>query len=303
MSPSLSLLCLLVLSVAVHAQIGTKFILYSNFTDAYVVVDPTTLILYATGASASTAAVFTGSTDSGDSVSFIYDSNGKFVSADGAGSDPLIANRGSASTWEAFLFEPIHGTTNFYAIEAEVNENFVTVQSDNSLIATSATEAPATIFQLLPPVAATPVPIDSLPVGTQFILYSNFSSGYVTVETSTTELIIGTTDPVYAAVFTVSTDSATPGSVSIYYTLNNLYVSARSAGAGPLEATASSPSTWEAFAFNTIAGESGYYTITALINNLLVTNGAFGSGLGASSSPTSPPAADTVYLALTPAVQ
>ena len=54
-------------------------------------------------------------TDAGDGFSLIYTKNGLFVSAEGGGSQPLVANRPSASRWEGYNFNPRFGT-GYYTI-------------------------------------------------------------------------------------------------------------------------------------------------------------------------------------------
>ncbi|PRP79978.1 glycoside hydrolase family 55 protein [Planoprotostelium fungivorum] len=71
---------------------------------------------------------------SGRDVYSIQDVKTKqFTSADGNGGAPLIANRGSPSGWEFFTFEKNGG---LWAIKADDNKKYVSVQSDGRLQAT-----------------------------------------------------------------------------------------------------------------------------------------------------------------------
>eukprot|EP00026_Physarum_polycephalum_P017001 Phypoly_transcript_18074.p2 GENE.Phypoly_transcript_18074~~Phypoly_transcript_18074.p2 ORF type:complete len:169 (+),score=43.03 Phypoly_transcript_18074:251-757(+) len=151
-----SLVCLLVvLFSCVLAQtpiqfvgVGTQLILLSTSNNKYVVVDPTTNVLTATGATASDAAIFRVGTDGGDSVSLIYETTSKFVNA-GDGTTALVADSTAAGRSQA-LFFAARITTGDFIITAQINQFLVTVQADNTLIPTTVPSSPAT-----PPAANT----------------------------------------------------------------------------------------------------------------------------------------------------
>jgi hypothetical protein len=99
----------------------------------YIVVDPTTTELLATGTS-TTASLFS-IVSEGDVFSLHYGdvATGQYVSTNGGSTSPLTANRSTPRSWEYFSF--ITESSGDTSLLAYINNEFVTVQSDNTLLA------------------------------------------------------------------------------------------------------------------------------------------------------------------------
>ncbi|MCK9858654.1 DUF5010 domain-containing protein [Paenibacillus sp. ATY16] len=81
-------------------------------------------------ASASTAVI-------GETIALKALSNNNYVSADNSGSDPLIANRTSTGVWEQFVVVDAGG--GLFALQANANNKYVSVQPTSNLLVANAT--------------------------------------------------------------------------------------------------------------------------------------------------------------------
>jgi len=279
-----SVFCLLVVVVgyavaqgpALELGPGTTFILYANLTNSYVTVDPDTYTLYANGATIDTAAVFSVGRDGEESWSIIFIGNGDYVTNANAGTQADTATAGAASTWENVYFTYfINGAV---VIQALINGNWLTVQSDSTLIATSASgsnyeDLPplnVSFFAFAPP-TYTSSPISSISLNQQVIISNN--GYYVYIDTTDIydnpdTLTVSTTDATKAAIFTIT---ANGDNYALLYTVPFGYVSAIDGGSDALEVNGGNLGGWEEFAFTAVSGTDGAFVITSVANGNLVT--------------------------------
>lgn len=108
-----------------------KISIDGSFVVAFDIVNP----LKANGTlAAATIFDIMATTGSSTIVNIRNEINGQYVSAENAGSSPLVANRGGPQGWEAFVFTPVQNGT-FYTITANANSQFVALQADKTLLA------------------------------------------------------------------------------------------------------------------------------------------------------------------------
>ena len=72
----------------------------------------------------------------GETVCLSAEVNGRYVVAESAGADPLIADRAACGPWERFTIEPLDGGA--VALRADANGLYVAVRDDGSLLASDA---------------------------------------------------------------------------------------------------------------------------------------------------------------------
>jgi len=296
-------LCLFVIFVAC-ATAQQYWTLYSSYTSKYVKVDPTSLQLLANEPSASSASAFTEGFPGGDSQDIVWLGNGQFVSNDGAdGSNPNVANRGAATTWEDYLFLSRTAGT---LIEVNVNGNVLEVQSDNTLRATGVNPydrnnlnnvSITTVFTLAAPPTVTPTALSTISAGDLLILYSVSESAYVIVVSSS--LKATGTDVATAAIFIVVTDGSNLG---LKYTAPHGSVQS-SGGGGSLIINGDNFGGWEELVFTAVPGATtGTYTITAEVNTNWVTVSAGGGSLSPTTTASGSPPSNTQFFVTTPAI-
>jgi endo-1,3(4)-beta-glucanase len=227
----------------------------------YVNVVSTDTTLHATVAQ-SAATVFTTANVTGGGTSFQQVSDGEYMSADSTGTDVLVVNRASASTWETFDLVSQSGGT--YLIRAHSNNKYL--QTTASGIVNSGTST-GSQYRITPVAQANPA-------GT-FALQEVSSGLYVSAPTSRQTLIADTTAAGSATKFVFAPINGTGGGGSIRSTLDNSYVSADIGGGVPLIANRATASTWETFLVQPAAA-AGTYTIQALSNNDYVVSSSAG---------------------------
>jgi hypothetical protein len=167
-------------------------------------------------------------------------SNNQYVSADNAGANPLIANRGAPSTWETFIF---YHQGAYWAIESFINSEFVALQASNgeqlvASITPSGVIPDVALFSIIPALSSVDITKAS-----QVKLVSASTLNYITTDGDT---LVATGTSQSAVTFNVA---AQPGGYSLQNAANSFYTSAENAGASPLVANRGAASTWETFAF------------------------------------------------------
>lgn len=112
------------------------FYLQSKLTNQYFTI--VSGILYGTVGNMLSSQYFvsnmTSSSTSGALYTIAANNTGAFWSNEGGGTSRISDNKATASTWESYSFVSLGNSS--YAIIANINSNWVTVQSDNSLIPT-----------------------------------------------------------------------------------------------------------------------------------------------------------------------
>jgi GH25 family lysozyme M1 (1,4-beta-N-acetylmuramidase) len=203
--------------------------------------------------------------------------NGMYVSADAAGTNPLIANRGSAGDWESFTL--IHNADGSVSLKAKANGLYVTAAGTAPLIANRTSIGAWESFDGIvdPTVVSLRARANSMYVtadaGGSKPLIANRSSvgqwesydlldlnnGWVVLQShANNQYVTASSSPLIASgsaldiaqMFQVVRNS--DGSVFLKAAANGYYVSADAAGTAPLIANRATPGAWEAFDLNTL---------------------------------------------------
>ncbi|MEV7329998.1 S8 family serine peptidase [Micromonospora sp. NPDC093244] len=189
-------------------------------------------------------------------------SNGKFVSADGAGSKPLVNNGPAFGAWERF--DIVDAGSGLVALRAKVNGKFVSADGAGSkpLIANGPAISTWEKFQLINNADGT-VSLRAI-VNNKFVSAPNTGGTLIANAPSAStweKFFVEAPNPI----------------VTIRSAASGLYVSADGAGSKPLIPLASTASTWEKFEMVDIG--YGYFALRSLAN------GKYVSAEGAGSKP------------------
>lgn len=192
---------------------------------------------------------------------------GQFVTADQTGTNPLVAARDVASSWETFKFSPVSGTTDQYTIFAGSNGRYVASSSSGTLVNGQTTSSAATKYRLVPSSGALPTDPDPTPAPspvTGNVYIQDVASGqYISVSTVDATLHANVAQASAAAFLAAGVSG---GGSSFQQVSTGMFVSADTTGQSVLVANRPAASTWETF--NLVAQSDGTYLIQALSNNL-----------------------------------
>lgn len=196
-------------------------------------------------------------------------SNGKFVSADGAGSKPLVNNGPALGGWEKVDIVDAGG--GLVALRAKVNGKFVSADGAGSkpLIADRSSIGPWEKFQLIDNSDGT------------VSLKATINGKFVTAPNTGGALIASRPSASTWEKFDVEAPNPI---VSIRSAASGKYVSADGAGSKPLIPLAASVSTWEKFEMVDI--DFGYFALRSLANGKYVSAEGAGSKPLVASGPT-----------------
>ncbi|KAF7359182.1 Glycoside hydrolase family 81 protein [Mycena sanguinolenta] len=216
---------------------------------------------YVTSTAASPSLVASGSTGTTFSFAFmpgggsIYSTaNDLYVTADPNGALPLSAARTVPQAYENFKVRQQSDGT--YVISADVNAEYITLDSTGALVNNGASLADAARFTL-----ANATVILPNPVGTFTIQAPN--GQFVTSTTTSPNLVA---NGVTGTPFTLA---ALSGGGSIFNTMNSQFVTADPNGAVPLTAARAVAQAWETFMI--IEQADGTYVISADVNSDYIT--------------------------------
>ncbi|WP_444949387.1 S8 family serine peptidase [Micromonospora ureilytica] len=189
-------------------------------------------------------------------------SNGKYVSADGAGSKPLAAVGPALGAWEKY--DIVDAGSGLVALRAKVNGKYVsaTAAGTKPLVAEGPSVSTWEQFQLINNTDGT------------VSLKAKVNGKYVSAPSSGAAL---TTSAASISTWEKFSVDAPAPVVSIKSVASGKYVSANAAGRDPLSPIATSVSTWEKF--EVVNLEDGFVGFRALVN------GKYVSAEGAGSSP------------------
>jgi hypothetical protein len=209
------------------------FVALQSWANArYVKVNPDST-LSATIDDFNSASVFTIVHNSDGTVSLSH--NGLYVSAEAAGTKPLVANRTAIGPWEKF-YATDPGRTSL-ALTAKANNRFVTAESAGKqpLIANRTAVGSWEFFDL--------VDVG----GGNVAVFSHADGKFVTAESAGAKPLIANRTAVGAwERFQVVNNSN--GTISLIATINRRYVTAEAGGTQPLIANRTAIGTWETFA-------------------------------------------------------
>ncbi|MET8229206.1 S8 family serine peptidase [Micromonospora sp. NPDC005298] len=196
-------------------------------------------------------------------------SNGKFVSADGAGSKPLVNNGPAFGAWERF--DIVDAGSGLVALRAKVNGKFVSADGAGSkpLIANGPAVSTWEKFQLVNNPDGT-VSLKAL-VNNKFVSAPN---------TGGTLIANAPTASTWEKFFVEAPNPI----VSIRSAASGMYVSAEGAGSKPLIPVAATVSTWEKFEMVDVG--FGFFALRSLANGKYVSAEGAGSKPLVASGPT-----------------
>jgi len=235
-----------------------------------------------------------------------------YVSAESAGSAPLVANRAAEGSWERFRLEP-QGDGNV-AIRSLVNNMYVTAENagNSPLIANRSAVGPWEQFQLFDSgngrvalrALANNLYVSAANAGSQLIANRYFvgpgeqfnlmvslravvNNLFVTADTGGNNQLIANRNTIgtweqFQFISANSVNGMSAGYFAFKAKGNGMYVSAENAGNSPLSADRPAVGTWEQFQW--IIGGNGNVTIKALVNGLFVDDNAGASPLIANST-------------------
>lgn len=126
-----------------------NFVIQNTATGKFVVstASNTNLVASATAQSGATTFNFAFSPNAGTIKNV---ATSQFVTADQSGSYVISSSRASASSWEKFVIRQKSGAaTGVYTIQAGSNKDYITVQSDGSLINNGAAVGNAATFKFI----------------------------------------------------------------------------------------------------------------------------------------------------------
>jgi GH25 family lysozyme M1 (1,4-beta-N-acetylmuramidase) len=181
--------------------------------------------------------------------------NNRYVTAENAGSRPLIANRGSIGNWETF--DPVDAGDGYIALRAHANGRYVTAESAGAqpLIANRTAIGAWEKFKI----------VDN-PDGSISLL-ANANGLYVTAENAGARSLIASRGVI--GLWEKFDQLAVPAVMSLFARANGKYVTAEKAGAQPLIANRSIVGPWEAF--DAVDAGDGYIALRAHANGRYVT--------------------------------
>ncbi|WNM41967.1 S8 family serine peptidase [Micromonospora halotolerans] len=179
--------------------------------------------------------------------------NGRYVTAESAGTKPLIARGTSIGAWEKY--DVVDAGSGLVGLRARANNKFVTAESAGAkpLIARSASIGAWETFQIVDNTDGT------------ISLKATINGRYVTAPSTTSPLIASKTTIGTAEKFDFDAPAPVVGIKSL---ANGKFVTAESAGAKPLIARSASVGAWEKFEI--VSAGDGYIGIRSLANNMFV---------------------------------
>jgi GH25 family lysozyme M1 (1,4-beta-N-acetylmuramidase) len=188
-------------------------------------------------------------------VSLRAHANGRYVTAENAGTAPLIANRTAIGTWE--LFDQVDVGGGYVALRAHANGLIVTAESAGTkpLIANRHTIGTWEMFRL---VANSDGSIS---------LLARANGRYVTAEDAGAKPLIANRTAI--GTWEKFDHVVQPGVLGLLANANRRYVTAENAGAASLIANRTAIGTWELFDQINVGG--GYIALRAHANGLIVT--------------------------------
>ncbi len=190
--------------------------------------------------------------------------NGKYVTVEAGGSEPLSATRDVVSDWE--LFYPINLGDGNYAFRSKANGMLVSAENEaeDTLIANRDTLGEWETFQV--------ETLHLLPIGKMVALQSAVSGLFISPGENgvllPSETVAGLRNIFYV-------DLSMDGFITLRSFDTGLFVSARTAGSLPLRATMSSVGDWEKFV--AIAQENGHIALRCKANGQVVSAGSSGT--------------------------
>jgi GH25 family lysozyme M1 (1,4-beta-N-acetylmuramidase) len=180
--------------------------------------------------------------------------NGQYVTAENAGSSPLIANRTSVGAWEQFHLVAAGG--GYVALRSNVNGRFVTAENAgaSTLIANRTTVSGWERFQIIANADGS------------ISLRANANGLFVTAENAGSSALIANRTAIGLWEKFTRID---PYLISLRADVNSRYVTAENAGASPLIANRTAVALWEQFFL--VDADNGYFALKALVNGRYVT--------------------------------
>jgi subtilisin family serine protease len=185
-------------------------------------------------------------------VSLLAGANGRFVTAENAGTAPLVANRTGVGQWEQF--DQVDAGGGYVALRAHANGLYVTAGS-GPLVASRATIGAAEKFQLVSNADGT------------VSLKANANGRYVTAEDAGASALVANRTTIGA--WERFTTMGAPTVVSLQAMVNGRLVTAENGGNAPLIANRGSAGLWERFDRIDVGG--GYVALRAQANGKYVT--------------------------------
>jgi GH25 family lysozyme M1 (1,4-beta-N-acetylmuramidase) len=196
-----------------------------------------------------------GGTPSPPVISMLARVNARFVSADNAGTLPLIANRTLIGQWEQF--DVVDAGSGFIALRSHANNLFVTAESAGTkpLIANRTAIGSWERFRIITNADKT------------ISLLANVNNRYVTAESAGTKPLIANRTAI--GLWEKFGRVPPPVTVSLRAAAIGRYVTAESAGTKPLIANRTGIGLWEQF--DVVETGDGYIALLARVNTKYVT--------------------------------
>jgi GH25 family lysozyme M1 (1,4-beta-N-acetylmuramidase) len=200
-------------------------------------------------------ATLTGSATPPTTVSLVAGANGRFVTAESAGTAPLIANRTGVGQWEQF--DQVDAGGGYVALRSHANGLYVTAENGGAapLVANRTAIGAWEKFQVVANADGT------------VSLKANANGRYVTAENGGSAALIANRDAIGA--WEKFTSAAPPTVVSLRATANGSYVTAENGGSAPLIANRGAVGLWEQFDRFDVGG--GYIALRSHANGNYVT--------------------------------
>ncbi|CCG84958.1 protein of unknown function, partial [Taphrina deformans PYCC 5710] len=248
-----------------------QFVLQSKATNQYFSLS--NAVLQGSTSSIYDAETFNSVLISNSSAGLVYAfssaSTNKYWSNEGAGANAVAASRDTADAWERFTVISLQDGS--YALIANIDDDYVNLQSDGTLIANGADVVDTAIFYMRAP-QVKPCASGDWPVSvTSFPNYTNIrqvsSQNYLTIDTTTGTVLANQPDVNQAAVFIMVQNSA--DNWSLRDNATDLYVCADNAGSSPLLINRPWHQLWEQFNITLLS--SGNYGLRAYDNGKWVT--------------------------------
>jgi subtilisin family serine protease len=192
-------------------------------------------------------------------------SSGKFVSADSAGTKPLVARSASMGGWEKF--DIVDGGSGSIALRSKANNKYVTAMSGGTkpLLAQAASVGGWERFDLVNNADGT------------VSLKSRANNKYVSASTSTTSPLLASATQIGGSWEKFDVEAPAPV-FSIRSKASSKIVTAPSAGNNPLVPASTAVGTWEKFELVDANNQlGGVYGLRSLANNKLVTSESNGT--------------------------
>ncbi|OLE30608.1 MAG: hypothetical protein AUG44_00965 [Actinobacteria bacterium 13_1_20CM_3_71_11] len=193
-----------------------------------------------------------GSPPASATVSLLAGANGRFVTAENAGTAPLVANRTGVGDWEQF--DRVDAGGGYVALRSHANGLYVTAGT-GPLVASRTAIGTAEKFQIVSNADGT------------VSLKANANGRYVTAEDGGASALVANRTAIGG--WEKFTSMAPPTPVSMQATVNGRLVTAENGGNAPLIANRGSAGLWERFDRIDVGG--GYVALRAQANGKYVT--------------------------------